>query len=135
MRLNGTLKKDGPGAIQIATSLDRQPHSLYLPRNSDFSSFPVDVCGNSCTKTKSSGSCHFAKVMAKKVRSSSQLKVTPLFSTTTANGLSCHMGCGTAITAASATAGCATRAFSTSTELIHSPPDLIRSLVRSVIFT
>ena len=35
--------------------------------------------------------------------------------------------------AAIATAGCATAMFSTSMELIHSPPDLITSLLRSVI--
>ena len=39
----------------------------------------------------------------------------------------------TPITAASATAGCATATFSRSIELIHSPPDLITSLERSVI--
>ena len=39
------------------------------------------------------------------------------------------------MTAASATAGWAMSAFSRSTELIHSPPDLIRSLVRSEILT
>ncbi len=42
-------------------------------------------------------------------------------------------GGSTPITAASATAGCATAAFSRSIELIHSPPDLITSLERSVI--
>ena len=40
-----------------------------------------------------------------------------------------------AMTAASATAGWAMRAFSRSTELIHSPPDLIKSLVRSLMRT
>ena len=35
--------------------------------------------------------------------------------------------------AAIATAGCAIAMFSTSIELIHSPPDLITSLLRSVI--
>jgi len=35
--------------------------------------------------------------------------------------------------AAIATAGWATAMFSTSMELIHSPPDLITSLLRSVI--
>ena len=38
-----------------------------------------------------------------------------------------------AITAASCTASWHMRRFSRSTELIHSPPDLIRSLVRSEI--
>ncbi len=52
-----------------------------------------------------------------------------------ASGRSLHFSSGIAITAASAIAGCAISAFSRSTELIHSPPDLIRSLVRSVMRT
>ena len=50
-----------------------------------------------------------------------------------ANGRSAQRGWAIPITAASATAGCAMIAFSSSTELIHSPPDLIRSLVRSAM--
>ena len=49
------------------------------------------------------------------------------------SGRSSHLGCLTPMTAAMATAGCATAAFSRSMELIHSPPDLITSLVRSRI--
>ena len=64
---------------------------------------------------------------------SSAVAVAPGLSTTQASGRSDHFGCGTAITAASATAGWPMIAFSRSTELIHSPPDLIRSLVRSEI--
>ena len=58
----------------------------------------------------------------------------PSFSTTTASGRSSHFAWRTAMTAASLTASWPMSAFSRSTELIHSPPDLIRSLVRSVIF-
>src|SRR4029077_10119391 len=101
----------------------------------DFNSLPVEVCGKLATKMNSSGNCHLANLQARKERSSSEVTWQPSFSTTAASGLSCHLGCGAAITAASCTAGWATIAFSTSTELIHSPPDLIRSLVRSVIFT
>ena len=57
------------------------------------------------------------------------------FQTTQASGRSLHFGSGIAITAASATFGCAISAFSRSTDEIHSPPDLIRSLVRSVMRT
>src|SRR5680860_1433701 len=57
----------------------------------------------------------------------------PAAKTTTANGRSCHLGWGTAITAASATASCPMRAFSSAWELIHSPPDLTRSLVLSAM--
>ena len=53
--------------------------------------------------------------------------------TTQASGRSSHFGCGMPTTAASATFGWLMIAFSRSTELIHSPPDLIRSLVRSAM--
>ena len=52
-----------------------------------------------------------------------------------ASGRSLHFSSGMAITAASAMAGCAISAFSRSTELIHSPPLLTRSFVRSVMRT
>ena len=45
-----------------------------------------------------------------------------------------HFSSGIAITAASATAGCAMSAFSSSTDEIHSPPDLITSFERSLIW-
>ena len=48
-------------------------------------------------------------------------------------GRSSHLGCGRPITAASRIFGWAITAFSSSTEEIHSPPDLITSLVRSTI--
>ena len=49
-------------------------------------------------------------------------------------GRSSHFGSGTPTTAASATSGCAMMLFSRSTELIHSPPDLMTSLARSDIW-
>ena len=49
------------------------------------------------------------------------------------SGRSSHFGCLTPITAASAISGCAIARFSSSIELIHSPPDLMTSLERSVI--
>src|SRR5437762_2354492 len=61
--------------------------------------------------------------------------VAPSLRTTHATGRSDHFGCETATTAASFTAGWPIRAFSISTELIHSPPLLIRSLDRSVMRT
>ncbi len=59
----------------------------------------------------------------------------PGLGTTQASGRSTHLGCGTAMTAASSTFGWLMIMFSTSTLETHSPPDLIRSLVRSVIWT
>src|SRR5260370_13326374 len=109
--------------------------SLNSSRNLLFSSFPVEVCGSSATTTNASGTCHGAKVCCRKERNSQGSTVRFSFRTTRARGRSCHFGCGTAMTAASRIAACPTNAFSTSTELIHSPPDLIRSFRRSVILT
>ncbi len=53
-------------------------------------------------------------------------------STTATSGRSSHLGSGTPMTAASMTSGCPMTAFSRSTDEIHSPPDLMMSLVRSV---
>ena len=58
----------------------------------------------------------------------------PAFFTATTIGRSSHFGWRTPITAASAIAGCAMAMFSRSIELIHSPPDLITSFERSVIW-
>ena len=57
----------------------------------------------------------------------------PALRTTSSSGRSSHLGCLTPTAAASATPGQPTAAFSRSIELIHSPPDLITSLERSVI--
>ena len=54
-------------------------------------------------------------------------------STTQASGRSPQRLSGIPITAASCTDGCAISSFSRSTEEIHSPPDLITSLIRSVM--
>src|SRR5699024_6225677 len=56
----------------------------------------------------------------------------PSLITIVASGRSSHLGSGTPITATSATAGCSSRWFSTSTDELHSPPDLMTSLARSV---
>ena len=61
--------------------------------------------------------------------------VTPGLGTTQASGRSTHFGCGTAMTAASRTLGWPMIIVSTSMDEIHSPPDLMRSFVRSVICT
>ena len=59
--------------------------------------------------------------------------VAPGLGTTTSSGRSSHLGWRQAMTAASCTAGWAMAMFSRSIELIHSPPDLMTSLERSVI--
>ena len=80
-----------------------------------------------------SGSCHLAKSRLRCSRRSSGLACWPSRRTTTASGRSPQRSSGIAITAASATAGWAISRFSRSTEEIHSPPDLTRSLERSQI--
>src|ERR1051326_6035959 len=46
-------------------------HAAYFFLNSALSSLPVDVCGRSLTKTKSSGICHLANFVPSKRRNSS----------------------------------------------------------------
>ena len=94
---------------------------------------PVAVCGSSSTNTTSSGIHHFAILPSKNFSNSSRLTSWPGFLIATTIGRSSYFGCRTPITAASCTPGCATAMFSRSMELIHSPPDLITSLERSVI--
>src|SRR5207342_599656 len=106
-----------------------------ISRSSVFKNLPTLVFGISVMNSYRSGSHHLAKFGARKSRSSSPVAVAPSRRTTAASGRSSHFASGIAITAASATAGCAISAFSRSTDEIHSPPDLIRSLVRSVMRT
>ena len=85
------------------------------------------------TNTTSSGIWNLAVLPTKKASSSSRLTSMPGFLTTAMMGRSSHLGWRMPTQAAIATAGCAMAMFSTSIELIHSPPDLITSLLRSVI--
>src|SRR5262249_15323207 len=109
--------------------------SANWSRSAVFLNLPTLVRGIASTKTNASGTCHLAKDCRKKLRRSSGAAVAPSFSTTTASGRSCHFGCGTPTTQASLTAWCPIKAFSRSTELIHSPPDFTRSFARSTILT
>ncbi len=96
------------------------------------SNFPTEVFGTASTIDQRSGSCQEAIRSARKARSSGSPATAPGRSTTVASGRSPHLSSGTATTAASATSGCAISAFSSSTEEIHSPPDLMTSFARSV---
>ena len=53
--------------------------------------------------------------------------------TTNARGTSPQRSSGTPTTATSSTAGCAASAFSTSTDEMFSPPEMMRSFLRSTI--
>ena len=59
----------------------------------------------------------------------------PGFSSTNASGVSPHFGCGLATTAQAITAGWRYSASSTSSELMFSPPEMMMSLLRSLILT
>src|SRR5262245_45550084 len=107
--------------------------SANLARRSFLEILPVAVIGRASTNTTSSGSCHLAIFEPSVSRISALVGLAPGAFTTTSSGRSCHLGCGTPITAQLAMPLQAMAAFSTSMELIHSPPDLTRSLVRSTI--
>ena len=103
------------------------------PRSTFLSNLPTEVFGTASMKAHRSGSCQRAIDAAEEL---AQLvgawPVAPSRSTTVASGRSPQRSSGTPTTQASSTAGWAISAFSSSTELIHSPPDLMTSLARSV---
>src|SRR6266702_4376456 len=74
-------------------------------RRAIFLNLPTEVRGMASRKTKASGSCHLAKVSARKARNSSGVAFAPAFKTTAASGRSCHFGWGMPTTQASFTAG------------------------------
>src|SRR6266480_1244955 len=107
-----------------------------LARSTFLSNLPTDVFGTSSMKRTSSGSHHLATLSRRKSITSSWVTC-PLNSgrgTAYTTGRSSHLGWGRPMTAASRILGWAITAFSSSTEEIHSPPDLMTSLVRSTIW-
>src|ERR1700694_3926027 len=97
------------------------------------SNLPTLVLGTSVMKVHCSGSHHRGTRSSRKATRSAGAGDRPGLGTTATRGRSDHFGSGIEITAASKTSGWAITAFSSSTEEIHSPPDLITSLVRSEI--
>ena len=91
------------------------------------------MCGSASTTTTSSGVHHFATWPAYSPSRSAGSTSRPSFATTISSGRSSHFGWCAPTMAASATSGCDTAMFSSTMELIHSPPDFTMSLVRSVI--
>src|SRR5204863_7428747 len=106
--------------------------SAKRARRTFLSNFPTEVLGTSSMNSTRSGSHHFATLPSRKERIASASSATPSRDTTHAHGRSPQRSSDTAITAASSTSGWAMIEFSSSTEEIHSPPDLTRSLVRSI---
>src|SRR5262249_47699736 len=111
--------------------------SLKRSRSTFLSNLPTEVLGTASMKRTSSGSHHLATSGLRKSRISLSVSesLNSGLGTTQASGRSTHCGCGTAMTAASSTLGWPMMVLSMSTLEIHSPPDLIRSFVRSVIWT
>src|ERR1700760_2462987 len=97
------------------------------------SNLPTLVLGTSVMKVHWSGNHHRGTRLLRNSTRSAGAGLRPGLGTTATSGRSDHLGSGTAITAASKTSGWAMTAFSSSTEEIHSPPDLITSFVRSEI--
>jgi 3,4-dihydroxyphenylacetate 2,3-dioxygenase len=102
-------------------------------RSTFLSNLPTAVFGISGTNAQFSGTCQRATFSPRNFASSAASALAPERSTTQASGRSPQRLSGMPITAASCTAGCAISSFSRSTEEIHSPPDLITSLIRSVM--
>src|SRR6056297_99033 len=105
--------------------------SEYSSRSVFFENLPTLVLGTSSIQTIFLGSCHLAILPSRNVSTSSSVRSSPGAFTTQASGASPQRSWATPHTAASALLGWAISSFSSSTELIHSPPDLMRSLVRS----
>src|SRR3954464_10736106 len=73
-------------------------------RSADFRNLPAAVLGISPTNSNASGTHHLGMLGARNALSSSAVAAVPVLSTTTATGLSPHLGWGDATTAASRTA-------------------------------
>src|SRR3979490_1380791 len=124
----------GANTHETSTRPSKVP-SVSLLRRTFLSNFPTLVLGTSSTNANSSGSHHLATRPRRCSSRSSAVVLAPSRSTTQHRGRSAQRSSGLAITAASITSGCDMTSFSSSTEEIHSPPDLITSLARSVICT
>ena len=116
---------------QVSSSAWTAP-SAYRGRTTFLSNLPTLVFGTASMNAQRSGSCQRATVRGEEVAQLRGGRRAPSRSTTVASGRSPHRSSGTPTTQASSTAGWAISAFSSSTEEIHSPPDLITSLARSV---
>src|SRR5207244_13292310 len=109
--------------------------SLRLVRRTFLSNLPTLVLGISARNANSSGSHHLATRPRRCSTMSAAVVEAPSRTTTQHSGRSAQRSSGLAITAASITSGCDMTSFSSSTDEIHSPPDLIMSLDRTVICT
>ena len=137
-RVSAAAGPPDPGSAFGSVRCGRPP-SAYVARTSFLSNLPTEVRGTASTNAHRSGTCQRATRCPSHAQStaasasSEPLRVSGAAPrTTTASGRSPQRSSGTPTTAASATSGCPMRVFSRSTEEIHSPPDLMTSLARSV---
>ena len=118
---------------RLTRSTGRSPAASRV-RRTFLSNLPTAVFGISATNAQFSGTCQRATPLPpRKSASSAASALAPGRSTTQASGRSPQRSSWIPITAASCTAGCAISRFSRSTEEIHSPPDLMTSLIRSLM--
>src|SRR6185369_6294512 len=103
------------------------------PRRTYFWILPVAVFGSASTNVNAVGTLKCASVPRANSRRSLADVLAPGRVTTNAFGDSPHFSCGTPTTATSSTAGCRSRAPSTSMDEMFSPPLMITSLNRSRI--
>src|ERR1035437_9960157 len=126
------LPQTGAGPPSQARVSTLNSPSAYRLRSTFLSNLPTLVLGTSSMNAQRSGTCHRATLVPRNSLSPAASMREAGARTTVASGRSPHLSSGAPTTEASSTSGCAIRAFSRSTEEIHSPPDLITSLARSV---
>lgn len=119
-------------SIQRGSTVTGISPEWYRRRISFLSYLPTPVRAMLSTIAHRSGNHHRCTRSSSQAFRSSARAAEPGRKVTNANGRSSQRVSGTPITAASTTSGWLTRVVSRCTELIHSPPDLITSLARSV---
>src|SRR5262249_40294121 len=112
----GPADAEPAGRIAVARHAERA-HVRYLSRSTVFSTLPLAFRGSASTKANEVGFLYEARCFWQWATSSSVAGgCAGSRGTITARGVSTHFGCGTPITATSATSGCDERAASTSAE-------------------
>src|SRR3954471_23833576 len=101
-------------------------------RSSNFWILPVEVLGNS-PNTTAFGTLKPARCFLQCATMSAAVTFAPAFSSTKAQGVSPHFGSGLATTAAASTSGWRYSTSSTSIDEMFSPPEMMMSLLRSLI--
>src|SRR6185295_17779566 len=110
--------------------------SATISRSCRFRILPTGLTGNSFMISRRSGSLNDAiRWLRRNATNSSNPSAAPGFRITHAQAFSPNTGSGIATSTTDFTAGCAKMRFSTSSQLIFSPPRLIWSLRRPSVYT